>query len=267
MARLSTHQIVMIYGLAGLVMLAMPGRALAASLPCTLAQITGKYQTQYGPLTCDAAAGHLKCCYGDAACRNTVELSLDLDRRSVSGTWKHADGTDGRTTFPLTSDCQLSDGKWGWGQDVMNDGWRITAKPAPVVTKKAEVEIPLKIELPPIHPDLASPPDIPLEDQRKATPGDPLTEAAKAFLKEEKERLNKALEANRRKEKEVSARIEKNKKRQAEVENRIRELCGGRICQLLADGQIIYRTDTYDPPLWYFGSGRLAPRHLWPNSP
>ena len=31
----------------------------------------------------------------------------------------------------------------------------------------------------------------------------------------------------------------------------------------LEDGRMIYRTDTYDPPMWYFNDGRLAPRELW----
>lgn len=49
----------------------------------------------------------------------------------------------------------------------------------------------------------------------------------------------------------------------ARLDEEIRGLCGGRVCHYLADGRVIYRTDTYDPPMWYFDDGRLAPRELW----
>jgi TPR repeat protein len=47
------------------------------------------------------------------------------------------------------------------------------------------------------------------------------------------------------------------------IEAELKELCGGRVCTRLEDGRYIYRTETYDPPLWYFEDGRLAPRELW----
>ena len=54
-------------------------------------------------------------------------------------------------------------------------------------------------------------------------------------------------------------------KRQRELDAEIKKLCGGRMCEKLADGRYIYRTETYDPPLWYFQDGRLAPRETWPK--
>lgn len=49
----------------------------------------------------------------------------------------------------------------------------------------------------------------------------------------------------------------------ARLDEALRRLCGGRVCHQLEDGRMIYRTDTYDPPMWYFDDGRLAPRELW----
>jgi hypothetical protein len=50
-----------------------------------------------------------------------------------------------------------------------------------------------------------------------------------------------------------------------QAEERMKEICGGRLCQTLEDGRRIYRTVTYDPPKWYFEDGALAPESLWPN--
>jgi TPR repeat protein len=47
-------------------------------------------------------------------------------------------------------------------------------------------------------------------------------------------------------------------------ENRIRKLCGGRICHILEDKSIIYRTE--NKKYWYFADGRLAPREYWPKN-
>jgi len=52
---------------------------------------------------------------------------------------------------------------------------------------------------------------------------------------------------------------------EAEVEADLKELCGGRVCEQLADGRYLYRTETYVPLVWYFEDGRLAPRELWPK--
>jgi hypothetical protein len=49
------------------------------------------------------------------------------------------------------------------------------------------------------------------------------------------------------------------------LERKQRELCGGRICTILDDGTILYRTDTYKPPRWYYRDGRLAPTSVWPE--
>ncbi|MGD9536307.1 MAG: tetratricopeptide repeat protein [Alphaproteobacteria bacterium] len=62
---------------------------------------------------------------------------------------------------------------------------------------------------------------------------------------------------------EIDAGIEAADKEIAELEAELKELCGGRVCKQLADGRYIYRTETYDPPVWYFEDGRLAPRELW----
>lgn len=43
--------------------------------------------------------------------------------------------------------------------------------------------------------------------------------------------------------------------------DRLRELCGGRICIDLDDGRSLY--NTADGAYWYFDDGRLAPRDLW----
>lgn len=55
-------------------------------------------------------------------------------------------------------------------------------------------------------------------------------------------------------------------KRRRELEAELKKLCGGRICEKLADGRYIYRTETYDPPLWYFEDGRLAPPEVLSKS-
>lgn len=67
----------------------------------------------------------------------------------------------------------------------------------------------------------------------------------------EVERLNAELDN-------IDAKLKKN-------EEERKELCGGRICDKTTDGRTIYRTETYNPPRWYFEDGRLAPRSEWPK--
>ncbi|SDO91224.1 hypothetical protein [Pseudomonas jinjuensis] len=38
------------------------------------------------------------------------------------------------------------------------------------------------------------------------------------------------------------------------------DLCGGRHCLMLDDGRLIYRTEGYETPMWYYEDGRLMPQ-------
>jgi hypothetical protein len=102
-------------------------------------------------------------------------------------------------------------------------------------------------------------------------PAQPTLSSSNA-TKEQEKALQKLLDEAERYQKmpdeEVAAlknRISESKREINELENLMREMCGGRICKSLADGRLIYRTDTLKSPLWYFENGRLAPRELWPK--
>lgn len=65
--------------------------------------------------------------------------------------------------------------------------------------------------------------------------------------------------------KKVEADIKRVDKEIERLDSEVKKLCGGRVCRKTADGRQIYRTETYEPPRWYFEDGRLASRWEWPK--
>jgi len=83
---------------------------------CTLDQIAGTYDSQYGVVVCAPGNDELSCCYGPGACEKTLQLRLAAGGRSLSGVWRYRSGEQGPAYFGLTSSCALDHGRWGTGR-------------------------------------------------------------------------------------------------------------------------------------------------------
>ncbi len=83
---------------------------------CTLDQIAGTYDSQYGVVVCAPGNDELSCCYGPGACEKTLQLRLAADGRSLNGVWRYRSGERGPAYFGLTSSCALDHGRWGTGR-------------------------------------------------------------------------------------------------------------------------------------------------------
>lgn len=64
---------------------------------------------------------------------------------------------------------------------------------------------------------------------------------------------------------EIESKLTEAKNDVAELEKKIRTSCGGRYCITLEDGRKLYRTETYNPQVWYYEDGQLAPETEWPE--
>ena len=73
------------------------------------------------------------------------------------------------------------------------------------------------------------------------------------------------LRANRKAREKLKQEIGKIDQELAQLDEQRKKLCGGRVCSKSKSGKEVYRTETYDPPRWYYADGRLAPQSDWPR--
>jgi Sel1 repeat len=94
---------------------------------CSGTVLAGVYETQYGPLNCMPSANGLHCCYGNR-CEKQVELRPDADAGRLVGAWRYPDGSTGPAQFPVSTQCELGSGGWGWAGERPSRPWSIAGK-------------------------------------------------------------------------------------------------------------------------------------------
>jgi len=94
---------------------------------CSGTVLAGVYETQYGPLSCKPSDDGLRCCYG-SRCEKQVELRPDVNGERLVGVWHYPDGSTGPAQFPVSGQCELGSGGWGWAGERPSRPWRIAAK-------------------------------------------------------------------------------------------------------------------------------------------
>jgi TPR repeat protein len=110
---------------------------------CRIEDIAGRYQSQWGEVSCSAVEGQLVCCYGNVQqCGKQLFLVLSPDGGVLEGRWEYSNGSKGPARFSIDENCHLDDGFWGSGATA-NSAWsvgdRIGTMPAVVpssVTKQ-----------------------------------------------------------------------------------------------------------------------------------
>lgn len=105
------------------------GPDAAAQESCTLEQLAGVYEGDYGPIDCRPEGDKLRCCYYGAACSGEFELALDAAANRLVGTWREGT-TTGPVEFGIDNACSLASGLWAYeGQDPSR-AWTISARAA-----------------------------------------------------------------------------------------------------------------------------------------
>ncbi|VVO28188.1 hypothetical protein [Pseudomonas fluorescens] len=62
----------------------------------------------------------------------------------------------------------------------------------------------------------------------------------------------------------VESLLKENEEKLKKIDEELKKLCGGRVCSI-ENNTTLYRTEKYDPPMWYYQDGRLAPESAWPK--
>ena len=95
---------------------------------CTVARAAGNYQSQYGPIACEARGNELRCCYGGFAnCQRQLHLRPSRDAPLLVGQWIYRSGERGPAAFAVTPDCSLGTGRWGRGA-VPDQRWEVRGR-------------------------------------------------------------------------------------------------------------------------------------------
>jgi hypothetical protein len=94
---------------------------------CTAESIAGTYRSIAGDIICKPVGSRLECCYGGASCQKLLHLGVTANGRGLSGEWEHRGRQKGPAEFALTDKCELSDGRWGFAANRMNN-WKVVGR-------------------------------------------------------------------------------------------------------------------------------------------
>lgn len=112
---------------ASAMLLTAPNVVPAQSNACTVNELAGVYESQYGNMDCKASGSSLDCCYS-GNCRYDLNLTLTGGGDQLIGKWDHKTGRSGTAQFDVTEDCRIGDGRWGVGTAEPTTTWTVGEK-------------------------------------------------------------------------------------------------------------------------------------------